>query len=83
VARVQLHEIVDGVDGDYQLVEGKVGVVLKAQMVNFPVLAVLQYFHLDFRAVAILPDIPDLKVPAIDVRLEVLEHVLLWVGDVV
>ena len=83
MARVQLHEVVDGVDGDDQLVEWKVGVVLKAQMVNLPVLAVLQYFCLNFRGVAILPDIPDLKVPAIDVRLEVLEHVLLWVGDVV
>lgn len=83
VSGVEIHEVANRVERNYELVEGQIGIVLKAKMMNFPIFAPLQYLLLDFFAVFILSDVPNLKISTVDMLLEILQHIVLWIGNVI
>lgn len=83
MSRIKLHKIVNWVESNNELIEWQIGVILETQVMYFSIFAILQYLFAHLWGIPVLPDIPDLKISSINMRFEVLYHILFRIGDVI
>ena len=78
-----LQKILNGIDGDDQLVQWQVGIVLKAKMMDLSLFIFIQHFVLEFFLVFILSYIPYLIIWFSDMTLQIFYIPHLWICYVI
>ena len=78
-----LQKILNGIDGDDQLIQWQVGIVLKAKMMDFPFFIFIQHFVLKFFLVFILSYVPYLIIWFSDMTLQIFYIPHLWICYVI
>jgi hypothetical protein len=78
-----LREAVDGIDGENELIEGRIGVHGEAEVLYFTLLCNPLELSLHLGLVPILTHIPDLKLMVADMRLEEGDAFGFWEGGVI